>query len=113
MLKTPTVYRGVRATSQAIARLAYRVPDIAGCLGRRPGEHGGGRASPARTDVGERPTANQAGQAMTEYLIVVGALLAGGIGAGLFGENGGLLGMLIDALRGFHHRFSMTLSLPL
>lgn len=55
----------------------------------------------------------QSGQAMAEYLIIVGALLAGGIGYGLFGEGGGLLWQLIDALRGFHYRFSTTLSLPL
>ena len=69
--------------------------------------------------VGYRPapgatrSIRQSGQAMTEYLIVVGALMAGGIGYGLFGEGGGVLGLLIDALRGFHHRFSMALSLPL
>ena len=75
-------------------------------------------ASRCRWGVGRHATGTtrrtgQSGQAMAEYLIVVGALLVGGIGYGLFGEGDGLLGQLIDALRGFYHRFSTTLSLPL
>jgi len=53
------------------------------------------------------------GQSAVEYLVIVSVLLGGIWGAGLFGEQGGLLALLLDALRGFHHRFTTTLSLPL
>ena len=53
------------------------------------------------------------GQSAVEYLVFVSVLLGGIWGAGLFGEQGGLLALLLDALRGFHHRFTITLSLPL
>ncbi len=56
--------------------------------------------------------AGQTGQSMTEYLLVLVALL-GLAGAGWWGESGGVLQWLIEALRGFHQRFSVMLSLPL
>jgi hypothetical protein len=52
------------------------------------------------------------GQAAMECLIVT-VLLVGLTGAGMFGEGGGLLGWLLEALRGFHGRFAATLALPL
>jgi len=55
----------------------------------------------------------QRGQSAVEYLLIVSVLLTGLWGAGLFGDQGGLLALLLDALRGFHHRFTTTLSLPL
>jgi hypothetical protein len=58
-------------------------------------------------------TARIHGQSAVEYLVVVSVLLGGIWGAGLFGEQVGLLALLLDALRGFHHRFTTTLSLPL
>src|SRR5690606_23089069 len=48
----------------------------------------------------------QCGQSAVEYLLVVSVLLSGLWGAGLFGDQGGLLALLLDALRGFHHRFT-------
>jgi len=55
---------------------------------------------------------SQRGQSAAEYLIVA-TLLIGLAGGGWFGEDGGLLGWLLDALRGFHHRFAGSLALPL
>lgn len=55
----------------------------------------------------------QRGQSAVEYLLIVSVLLSGLWGAGLFGDQGGLLALLLDALRSFHHRFTTTLSLPL
>ncbi|GGX32904.1 hypothetical protein GCM10007242_44910 [Pigmentiphaga litoralis] len=60
-----------------------------------------------------RGAARSQGQSAVEYLVIVSVLLGGVWGAGLFGEQGGLLALLLDALRGFHHRFTTTLSLPL
>lgn len=54
----------------------------------------------------------QRGQSAVEYLVVA-TLLIGVTGGGWFGEGGGLLGWLLDALRGFHHRFAGALALPL
>lgn len=54
----------------------------------------------------------QRGQSAVEYLVVA-MLLAGVAGAGWFGEGGGLLAWLLDALRGFHRRFAVSLALPL
>ena len=59
------------------------------------------------------PHLMQRGQSAVEYLLIVSVLLTGLWGAGLFGDQGGLLALLLDALRGFHHRFTTTLSLPL
>ncbi|MDH2239032.1 hypothetical protein N5K27_22240 [Pigmentiphaga sp. GD03639] len=52
------------------------------------------------------------GQSAAEYLVVA-MLLAGVAGAGWFGEGGGLLAWLLEALRGFHLRFAGSLALPL
>ncbi len=54
----------------------------------------------------------QRGQSAIEYLVVV-TLVLGLAGSGWLGEGGGLLGWLLDALRGFHHRFAASLALPL
>ncbi|AZG07791.1 hypothetical protein EGT29_07835 [Pigmentiphaga sp. H8] len=59
-----------------------------------------------------RSTRRQRGQSAAEYLVVA-MLLAGVAGAGWFGEGGGLLAWLLDALRGFHQRFAGSLALPL
>ncbi len=62
-----------------------------------------------RGTLGER---GQRGQSMAEYLVVA-MLLVGVAGGGLFGEGGGVLAWLLDALRGFHLRFAGSLALPL
>lgn len=54
----------------------------------------------------------QRGQSAVEYLVVV-TLVIGLAGVGWLGEGGGLLGWLLDALRGFHYRFAASLALPL
>ncbi|MEK7945685.1 hypothetical protein WKR98_13085 [Pigmentiphaga sp. YJ18] len=59
-----------------------------------------------------RSARRQRGQSAAEYLVVA-MLLAGVAGAGWFGEGGGLLAWLLDALRGFHQRFAGSLALPL
>jgi len=59
-----------------------------------------------------RSKARARGQAAMECLIVT-VLLVGVAGAGMFGEGGGLLGWLLDALRGLHQRFAAVLALPL
>ncbi len=53
------------------------------------------------------------GQAIAEYLIILVAVVAGIAGTGLFGDGGGVLAQLVDALRAFHYRFATVLSWPL
>jgi hypothetical protein len=53
------------------------------------------------------------GQAIAEYLVILVAVVAGIASTGLFGDGGGVLAQLVDALRAFHYRFATVLSWPL
>ena len=54
----------------------------------------------------------QRGQAAAEYLVVT-LLLVGVAGSSWFGKDLGVLGLVLDALRSFHHRFAASLAMPL
>ncbi|GAA4336422.1 hypothetical protein GCM10023144_30710 [Pigmentiphaga soli] len=71
---------------------------------------------PRRTACARRTNSGcsgcQRGQAMIEYLVLVAALVAGLAAVGLYGDDGGLAGRLVEALRGFHLRFAAALAWP-